>query len=188
VLWPGGDSFGTASSGGTRRGAMGSCPTPSSASGGPWEVLLAAAASRRGAVLLFEEGDPRRPLLMGLLEPESETPFLDEVLATPAGGAAKVAEVDGERVVIDGKREVVLRCGPSSIMFTRSLRIATSRGFTEGESSQRKEETEWHDIEVWDKRGSTRHPPRLGIAPEPPAGTERRRSRPPGAVLLNRKT
>ena len=32
-----------------------------------------------------------------------------------------------------------------------SLRIATSRGWTERESGQRKEETEWHDIEVWGK-------------------------------------
>jgi single-strand DNA-binding protein len=32
-----------------------------------------------------------------------------------------------------------------------SLRIATSRGWTDRESGQHKEETEWHDVEVWGK-------------------------------------
>jgi hypothetical protein len=83
------------------------------------EALLAAAASGQGAVLLFEEGDPGRPLLMGVLEPESETPFLDEILAAPAR-EAKVVEVDGDRVLLDAKREVVIRCGRSSIRMSRN--------------------------------------------------------------------
>ncbi len=33
-----------------------------------------------------------------------------------------------------------------------SLRIATSRSWTDKQSSQRKEETEWHDVEVWGKQ------------------------------------
>lgn len=33
-----------------------------------------------------------------------------------------------------------------------SLRIATSRSWTEKQSGTRKEETEWHDIEVWGKQ------------------------------------
>jgi single-strand DNA-binding protein len=33
-----------------------------------------------------------------------------------------------------------------------NLRIATSRSWTDKQSSQRKEETEWHDVEVWGKQ------------------------------------
>lgn len=33
-----------------------------------------------------------------------------------------------------------------------SLRIATSRSWTDKQSGTRKEETEWHDIEVWGKQ------------------------------------
>ena len=32
------------------------------------------------------------------------------------------------------------------------LRLATSRGWTDRDSGQRKTETEWHDVEVWGKR------------------------------------
>jgi single-strand DNA-binding protein len=32
-----------------------------------------------------------------------------------------------------------------------NLRIATSRSWTDKQSGQRKEETEWHDVEVWGK-------------------------------------
>jgi single-strand DNA-binding protein len=33
-----------------------------------------------------------------------------------------------------------------------NLRIATSRSWTDKQSQQRKEETEWHDVEVWGKQ------------------------------------
>jgi single-strand DNA-binding protein len=33
-----------------------------------------------------------------------------------------------------------------------SLRVATSRSWTDKQSGTRKEETEWHDVEVWGKQ------------------------------------
>ena len=33
-----------------------------------------------------------------------------------------------------------------------ALRIATSRSWTDKQSGQRREETEWHDVEVWGKQ------------------------------------
>jgi single-strand DNA-binding protein len=33
-----------------------------------------------------------------------------------------------------------------------SLRVATSRSWTDKQSGQRKEETEWHEVEVWGKQ------------------------------------
>ncbi len=87
------------------------------------EALLAAAAERRGAVLLFEDGDPARPILLAILGPERETPLLDEILGRPAERLPDVAHVDGKRVVLEGRDEVVLRCGQASITLRRNGRV-----------------------------------------------------------------
>jgi hypothetical protein len=84
------------------------------------DALKAAAAERRGAVLVFEEGDPARPILVGLLEPD--TPLLDEILGQPAK-RPDVARVDGKRLVLEGRDEIVLRCGQASITLRRNGRV-----------------------------------------------------------------
>jgi hypothetical protein len=72
--------------------------------------LEAAAAAHQDALLLFEGGDSGRPLLVALLH--SATPTVDLLL-----GKAMIRDVrvDGERVSIEGKKEVVLRCGKASL-------------------------------------------------------------------------
>jgi len=57
------------------------------------------------------------------------------------------------KVIIIGN----LGCDPevratSGAQSVASLRIATSRSWTDKQSGQRKEETEWHDVEVWGKQ------------------------------------
>lgn len=111
-------------------------------------ALAEAAARRQGAVLLFERGDPARPIVMGLVEaPPSPTPMLDLVLETQdsAGGNAARGEesanheevnrleatVDGRRVVIDGKDEIVLRCGKASITLRRNGKIVIRGTYVE---------------------------------------------------------
>ena len=82
---------------------------------GPGE-LQRAVEQRQGAVLLFDRGDPTRPLLMGLLRPDNETPNIDLILQSdPEAHGPLEARVDGERVLIEGKEEIVLRCGEASI-------------------------------------------------------------------------
>jgi len=88
----------------------------------------AAAGNRQGVVLLFEEGDPARPLIMGLLQRPSDTPMLDLVLQAEdeaEGDDAPPPEVavDGRRVVLEGHDEVVLRCGKASITLRRNGKI-----------------------------------------------------------------
>jgi hypothetical protein len=61
-------------------------------------------------VLLFEEGDPGRPIVVGAICP-----------ADPKPGVA--AEVDGERVLITADREIVLRCGEASITLTSAGKV-----------------------------------------------------------------
>lgn len=85
-------------------------------------ALARAAADRQEAVLLFDGGDPRRPVLVALLR--SATPHLDAVLAGPLpAGPERVARLDGKRVVLEGRDEVVLTCGRASLTLRRDGRI-----------------------------------------------------------------
>ena len=93
------------------------------------ELDEVAAASGQEVVLLFDEGDPSRPLIMGLVQLSSETPVLDLVLEASEGERAgdeapsREVQVDGRRVVLEGEDEVVLRCGRASITLRRNGKI-----------------------------------------------------------------
>ncbi|MFY2561083.1 DUF6484 domain-containing protein [Corallococcus terminator] len=87
------------------------------------EVLKAAVVRRQEAVLLFAEGHPGRPMVMGLLQPESATPLTDALLDSTLPTAPKHVEVDGRTVVIEGRDEVVLRCGRASLTLRRNGQV-----------------------------------------------------------------
>jgi len=84
------------------------------------EELREAIAERRGVVLLFERNHAERPLLIGLVQPPPAEGLLDLIVD---GVDPVEARVDGERVVIEGRDEVVLRCGNASIVMRRDGRI-----------------------------------------------------------------
>lgn len=69
----------------------------------------------QAVVVCFELGDPLRPIVLGVLEPQTPRP------PVPAPGLR--AEVDGERLVVEAQRELVLRCGEASITLTRSGKV-----------------------------------------------------------------
>lgn len=71
------------------------------------QALRVAAESRCPVALLFENGDPALPLLVGLVWPPGE----------------REAQVDGERIVLTGEKEIELRCGAASISLTRSGKV-----------------------------------------------------------------
>lgn len=84
-------------------------------------ALEAAARGRQEAVLLFEGGNPTRPVVLALLR--SATPHLDAALSAPLPAGQKVARVDGRRVEIEGAEEVVLRCGKASLTLRRDGKV-----------------------------------------------------------------
>lgn len=66
--------------------------------------------------LMFEQGDPHRPLILGrLLHPEVD-------FTEPAAKELDV-RVDDQRVELSGEKEIVLRCGKASITLTRAGKI-----------------------------------------------------------------
>src|SRR5262245_64405214 len=69
----------------------------------------------RQVALMFEDGDPRRPIVIGrLLNPG----------AVPAGKLLPVAvEMDGKRLVFEAKEQIVLRCGQASIHLTKAGKV-----------------------------------------------------------------
>lgn len=77
----------------------------------------------REVVLLFEAGDPEKPIIMGFLNNREaqETILLDQILAK----AEKPIDVkvDGETLTLTAQKEVVIRCGKSSITLTRAGKV-----------------------------------------------------------------
>jgi hypothetical protein len=80
-------------------------------------VALTASDAGREVVLAFAGGDARLPIVLGVLQ----TPH---VVESP-GASSPTAEVrvDGERLTIEGQREVVLKCGEASITLTRAGKV-----------------------------------------------------------------
>jgi len=69
-------------------------------------------------VLLFEDGDVRRPIILGLLQERT----------TVTGAAAAPQQLvsvraDDDRFVLSAEREIVLRCGEASITLTRAGKV-----------------------------------------------------------------
>lgn len=89
------------------------------------DALREAIATRQPVVLLFENGEPGLPLVVGLEQTSSPTPLIDEVLEAAARQAEQPVEahVDGQRVVIEGEDEIVLQCGQASITLRRNGRV-----------------------------------------------------------------
>src|SRR5687768_5753818 len=87
-------------------------------------VPLDSAQVGREVALLFEGGDPAQPLILG-------------VLHRPGKPEPKPlrAEVDGETVVLTGKKEIVLRCGKASITLTRAGKVLLRGAYVSSRSS-----------------------------------------------------
>ena len=75
-------------------------------------IALPEDAVGRKVVLMFEEGDVERPIVMGLLE-DSEAKQQQPVELL----------LDKKRIVLTAEQEIVLRCGKASITLTRAGKV-----------------------------------------------------------------
>lgn len=80
-------------------------------------VALRRAQVGREVLVVFADGDPHAPVVIGVLEPRPLRAD-DEPPRLPAS-----MTVDGDRHVIEADREVVLRCGDASITLTRAGKV-----------------------------------------------------------------
>ena len=65
----------------------------------------------RQAVLVFEDGDPSKPIIIGLIKKDEHV-------------AKNVAvDADGDKFVVTAERQIELRCGEASITLTRAGKV-----------------------------------------------------------------
>jgi hypothetical protein len=108
------------------------------------KTLHQAIAVRQPVVLLFENGDPGLPIVVGLVPAAPGAELLAPLLVAPAAAVpASVARpapapaerieavVDGKRVVLEGRDEVVLRCGEASITLRRDGKLILRGAYVE---------------------------------------------------------
>lgn len=79
-------------------------------------VDLHAAHIGQSAVLMFENADPARPIVVGVLRGQPGWPLEDRA------GSVELA-ADGERLVVSARRQLVLQCGQASITLTEAGRV-----------------------------------------------------------------
>ena len=82
----------------------------------------------RPAVLMFEEGDPRRPIVLGCLVDERR-------MALPHVPGQVDVEADGQRLLVSAKERIVLRCGKASITLTKEGKLILQGEYVSSQSS-----------------------------------------------------
>ncbi len=98
-------------------------------------VALTAKSIGRSVVLVFENGDANLPIIMGAIAAQpSPLPVLMEE-SSPVVGEDTTAHVDGERVVLEGRKEIVLKCGKASITLTRAGKVLIQGAYVSSRSS-----------------------------------------------------
>lgn len=76
-------------------------------------------------VLLFEEGDAARPIVVGVLREPSRS----GVEGVPGGAGVVEVQADGARLIVQAKEQLVLRCGKASITLTKAGRVLIEGGY-----------------------------------------------------------
>jgi len=93
-------------------------------------VSLTSGQAGSTLVVLFEQGDIRRPIIVGVVRQPGSA-------ADRATDSAKNAmmETDDGRVVISADREIVLHCGEASITLTRAGKLLIRGAYVSSHSS-----------------------------------------------------
>ena len=80
------------------------------------DALRGAAERRTAVALVFEAGDPARPLIVGFVQPPAP---------------AREVRIDGKRVVLEGQEEIELRCGEASISLKKDGKLVIRGAYVE---------------------------------------------------------
>ena len=92
-------------------------------------IRLSPGESTGSVTLMFENGDPTKPIITGRLQ---------EIAASSlrAGTNGRIqAVLDDERVVLEAKREIELRCGKASLLLTAEGRVIIKGAYVLSRSS-----------------------------------------------------
>ncbi len=95
----------------------------------PARSILSITRSQLGAevVLTFENGDPLKPIVLGLVSPTESPPKVNT--------ASLEVTADDDRMELTADREIVLRCGKASITLTRAGKVLIRGAYVLSRSS-----------------------------------------------------
>jgi len=79
-------------------------------------------------LLVFENGDPMLPIIVGIVRETFYHPISLEKTALSVK-PPREAILDGRKVALDAKEEIVLRCGKSSVTLRKDGKIVVKGGF-----------------------------------------------------------
>lgn len=79
-------------------------------------------------VLMFEGGDPLRPIVMGVLRQGEGWPLEERP------GQVEL-DVDGERMTVSAREQLVLRCGKASVTLTKAGKVLIQGTYVSSRSS-----------------------------------------------------
>lgn len=82
----------------------------------------------QAVVLMFEQGDVHRPIVMGVLRGQPGWPLAQQP-------ATVDVDADGARMVVSAKEQLVLRCGKASITLTKSGKVLIDGSYVVSRSS-----------------------------------------------------
>jgi len=77
----------------------------------------------QNVVLVFDQGDRRKPIVMGILYSSDNKPPESSKDEKAEQMEPTTVEVDGERLLFTAKKEIVLKCGKASITLTKAGKI-----------------------------------------------------------------
>lgn len=95
------------------------------------ERIETAIALQQQVVIVFENGDRSRPIVMGFIERLESEPA---EASTPGPSPVVEADVDGRRVRVTAQDEIVLQCGSASITLRRNGRVIVRGTYVETHS------------------------------------------------------
>lgn len=98
------------------------------------DALRDAARNKREVLLVFENNDPTRPIVVDVLHS-----FVDNITAaeevTLETDAPKDVTVDGRTITFDAQEQITLRCGKASITLTKAGKIIIRGAYVLSRSS-----------------------------------------------------
>jgi len=79
-------------------------------------------------VLMFEGGDPGRPIVMGVLREAQGWPLAEKP-------AQVEVDADGQRMIVSARDQLVMRCGKASITLTKAGKVLIQGSYVSSRST-----------------------------------------------------
>jgi phage baseplate assembly protein gpV len=79
-------------------------------------------------VLMFEGGDPGRPIVIGVLREAQGWPLAEKP-------AQVEVDADGQRMIVSARDQLVMRCGKASITLTKAGKVLIQGSYVSSRST-----------------------------------------------------